>query len=181
MIAKLQMYLNDTSSHPAAKAEVALFLCGKVYPLETARLDIGHMPFKEMVEFVGSWCRRAQESRIILDICQDVAAELVYGAYWNCTPTQVQIRSEAPGVASVHLLFTGDVSADIEIATIQQEQVVDWMLWANRVVDVPDKDKGLLTVACDGAFGDFNSIVKEAVSLLPLETAHTPGGENGRL
>ena len=181
MNAKLQMYLNDTSSHPAAKAEVALFLCDKVYLLETARLDIGHMPFKEMVEFVGSWSRRAQELRIILDICQDIAAELVYGAYWNCNPAQVQIRSEAPSIASVHLVFTGDVSADIEIATIQKEQVVKWMLWANGVTDVPDKDKGLLTVSCDGAFGDFNTNVKEAVSLLPLETAHTPGGENGRL
>ena len=163
MIAKLQMYLNDTSSHPAAKAEVALFLSDKEYTLDISRLDIGHMPFKEMVEFVGSWSRHAQESQIILDICQDVAAELVYGAYWNCNPAQVQIRSEAPGMASIHLLFTGDVSADIEIATIQQEQVVDWMLWANGVTDVPDKDKGLLTVACDGAFGDFNTNVKETV------------------
>jgi hypothetical protein len=181
MIAKLQMYLNDTSRHPAAKAEVALFLSDKVYPLETARLDIGRMPFKEMVEFVGSWSRRAQESRIILNICQDIAAELVYGAYWNCNPAQVQIRAEAPGMASVHLIFTGDVSADIEIATIQKEQVAKWMLWTNGVTDIPDMDKGLLTVSCDGAFGDFKSIVKEAVSLLPLETTHTPGGENGRL
>ena len=181
MIAKLQMYLNGTPSHPAAKAVVALFLSDKAYPLETARLDIGHMPFKEMVEFVGSWSRHAQESQIILDICQDIAAELVYGAYWNCNPVQVQIRSEAPGMASIHMLFTGDVSADIEIATIQQEQVVDWMLWANRVVDVPDKDKGLLTVSCDRAFGNFNTSVKKAVSILPLETAHTPGGENGQL
>ena len=178
---KLHMHLDDLPSKTTATIEVELVLSDTKFPLEAARKNIGNISFKEAVEFVGSWCRRAQESRIILDICQDVAAELVYGAYWNCNPAQVQIRSEAPGMASVHLIFTGDVSADIEIATIQQEQVVDWMLWANRVTDIPDKDKGLLTVSCDGTFGDFNTNVKEAVSLLPLETAHTPGGENGRL
>ena len=164
MIAKLQMYLNGTPSHPAAKAVVALFLSDKEYPLETARLDIGHMPFKEMVEFVGGWSRRAREARIILEVSQDVAAELIYGAYWHCNPVQVQFRPEAPGMASVHLVFSGDVFIDIEIANLQQEQLVDWMLWANRVVDVPDKDKGLLTVSGNGACGVFVPTIKEAAS-----------------
>jgi len=77
---------------------------------------------------------------------------------------QVQFHSEAPGMASVHLVFSGDVSADIELATLQPEQVVSWMLWANQVTSVPDKDKGLLTVRYDEVFGSLNSKVKEATS-----------------
>lgn len=164
MIAKLKMYLSDSPCHPAAKAQVALCLSDQAYPLDAARLDIGHMPFKEMVEFVGGWSRRAREARVILEVDQDVAAELIYGAYWNCNPVQVQFHSEAPGMASVHLVFSGDVSADIELATLQPEQVVSWMLWANQVTSVPDKDKGLLTVRYDEVFGSLNSKVKEATS-----------------
>jgi hypothetical protein len=162
MVAKLKMCLSDSPCHPAAKAEVALCLSDQAYPLDAARLDIGHMPFKEMVEFVGGWSRRAREARIILEVDQDVAAELIYGAYWNCNPVQVQFRPEAPGMASVHLVFSGDVAADIELATLQPEQVVSWTLWANRVVDVPDKDKGLLTVSGNGACGVFVPAIKEA-------------------
>jgi len=44
---------------------VALCLSDQAYPWMPP-LDIGHMPFKEMVEFVGGWSRRAREARIIL-------------------------------------------------------------------------------------------------------------------
>jgi hypothetical protein len=155
MTAKLHMHLDDLPSKTTATIEVELVLSDTKFVLETARKNIGNISFKEAVEFVEGWSRRANESRIVLDIEQEVAAELMYGAYWICNKAQVQIRSVGLGMVSVSLAFNGDISDTIEIVTIDAgthpQQVSSWMAWAASVVDIP----GGLTFVYDKELSEF--------------------------